>query len=69
MQRTFCDRCGKEIEGLKLVSMSQVAMAFAVEYSVTSRFPMGDVKKYDLCKDCQEVLASWLNDFKEEDNG
>ena len=68
MQKIFCDRCGKEIVKPQLMSFSQAAeQAFAVEYSVTSKIPMVDVNKYDLCKDCQEELASWLNDFKEEE--
>lgn len=68
MQRIFCDRCGKEIVKPQLMSFSQAAeYAYTVEYSVTSKNPMVDVKKYDLCKDCQEILASWLNEIKVEE--
>lgn len=64
MKKTFCDRCGKEIEGIVMCDISQAAQLVAgIRYTLTSSFGMGsDIKKYDLCPDCQSDLYDWLND-------
>ena len=68
MKKTFCDRCGKEMDSNELPSFSQAAKLIAgINYMLTSRFGMGDIKQYDLCPDCQSDLYDWLNDGGKEE--
>lgn len=68
MKKIFCDRCGKEIEGLVLSDISQAAQLISgIRYTLTSRFGIGDAKQYDLCPDCQSDLYDWLNDGAKEE--
>lgn len=70
MKKTFCDRCGKEMENTIMLDMTQAAQLIAgTRYILTSRYGMSDIKKYDLCPECQRDLYEWLNggpDKKEE---
>ena len=67
MKKTFCDRCGKEIEGTVMLDISQAAKLVAgIRYTLTSRIGMNDGRQYDLCPDCQRDLYDWLNDGGKE---
>lgn len=62
MKKIICDRCGKEIESnvydaIKIIN--------GIKYNLTSRIGF-DVRKYDLCRDCQNDLYNWLNSGREE---
>ena len=69
MKKTFCDRCGREIQGLVLLDVPQAAKLVAgIRYTLSSNYGMGgDIKKYDLCPECQSDLYDWLNDGGKEE--
>lgn len=66
MKKTFCDRCGREMEGTVMLDISQAAqLVTGLRYTLSSRLGMGDIKNYDLCPDCQSALYDWLNSDKD----
>lgn len=68
MKKIFCDRCGKEIEGIVMLDMLQATKSLTgLRYTLTSRLGMSDIKQYDLCPECQNNLYDWLNDGAEEE--
>jgi hypothetical protein len=61
MKKIICDRCGKEIESVMLADK----LIKGINYDLTSQVAF-NVRKYDLCDDCQNDLTDWLNNGREE---
>ena len=81
MKKIICDRCGKEIENVKILGNAQnycasksfkASKAFkalnGIHYELTSRDCCAFITQtYDLCDDCQRDLYDWLNNGREEE--
>ena len=66
--KTFCDRCGAEINLLSRVTYASVrSMEY---YGVKPLFPSLTAadKDYELCVSCAHKLKLWLNGKKGEDD-
>lgn len=60
MNKIYCDKCGKEIK----YSIGQ--LLFFPMYQIRYIKPggwEGHIQTADLCKECQEKLAEWINNW------
>jgi hypothetical protein len=58
MQAKKCDRCGTFYEA----ASTKPKLALTTHSNTTSRY----IKTIDLCLSCEESLAVWFNEYREE---